>query len=275
MLDRPGGPVLIFTYMLRRVCNEYGKDNVIVCWDGGHSGRKELDSEYKSDRKSVAGVWEDIVYAKTMVNCLGLYHAHNEGFEADDIIGSLASQSEESSRILSYDKDFYQLVNDRINILRPERTVKGQKIPQQIIDRDAVIEEFGCPPEKVLLYKAFRGDASDNIPKISIRFTKNFSEVFYKVLLDSATLEEFYSKLNTFDEKYREELLQFRDRAVLNEKIVKIKTELSVKVERSRLDSVAFEKLCKELEITRLKVSDWESMAPDAPPPAPVQNSLF
>lgn len=275
-LDPPGGPVLIFTYMLRRVCNDYGKNNVTVVWDGGgSSGRKELDETYKADRKAVEGVWEDIVYAKSMVNYLGLANAVAVGFEADDVLGSLASKSPDPSLILSYDKDFYQLVNGKIGILRPERTVKGNKIPQQIIDRDAVIEEFGCPPEKVVLYKSFRGDASDNIPKISIRFTKNFSETFYRVLLGSSNLEDFYSKINDFDPKYREELLQFKERAKLNEQILKIKTELDIQVDRPKLDPPAFETLCKELEITKLKISDWESMITEAPPPAPIQNTLF
>ena len=275
MLDKPGGPVLIMTYMLRRLCNEYGKNNIILCWDAGKGGRKELDENYKAGRKAVDGVWEDIAYMKQMVTSLGLANAQADGFEADDVVGSLAKQMIEPVRIVSYDKDFYQLVEEKIEVLRPERTVKGQKIPQQVISRDEVIEEFGCPPEKVILCKSFKGDASDNIPKISIRFTKGFLEQFFKAVLKSDTVTDFYNNLDCFDTKYHQELLTFKDRAILNEKIVKIKTDLSVEVKSPKMDITSFEQLCKDLNINKLKASDWQTMATEAPPPAPIQNSLF
>jgi len=275
MLTPPGGPILIFTYMLRRICTQYGKNNVIICWDSGDGGRKKLDNSYKAQRQSNPRVWEDIIYMKSMIDCLGLANAFVTGFEADDVIGSLTTQSSDKSMILSYDKDFYQLVDDNISILRPERTIKGQKIPQQIVERDAVVEEFGCPPDKVVLCKSFKGDASDNIPKISIRFTKNFSETFYKVLMTSASVEDFYNKIDIFDKKYHQDLLLFKERAKLNEKIIKIKCDLNVTVNQPKLDAEAFLNLCKEVEITKLRFSDWEAMSEEAPPPAPVQNSLF
>jgi DNA polymerase-1 len=276
MLDKPGGPVMIMTYMLRKLCNEYGKNNVILCWDCGKSGRDQLDENYKSDRKPIAGVWDDLNYMEKMITCLGISSSYLEGFEADDIIGSLAKQSDVPIRIISYDKDFYQLVDEKINVLRPERTIKGNKVPQQIIDRNSVIEEFGCPPEKVVLCKSFKGDASDSIPKISIRFTKNFSEQFYEVILASNNVEEFYKNLASFESKYHQALLEFKERAMLNEQIIKIRTDLNPTFEQeSSIDSEIFTNLCNELKITKLKVSDWQNMVSEAPPPAPVQNALF
>ena len=83
MLDKPGGPVLIMTYMLRRLAKEYGKRNLILCWDAGKGGRKELDENYKAGRQPVDGVWDDIPYMKRMVDCLGLSSATCDGFEAE------------------------------------------------------------------------------------------------------------------------------------------------------------------------------------------------
>lgn len=271
---QPGAGVMIMTYILRKICNEYGKDNITICWDSGSSGRDELDDQYKSKRQSVEGVWEDLKYMKRMISCIGLKQAYLDGFEADDVIGSLAVQLNEDCRILSYDKDFYQLVNERISVLRPERTIRGQKVPQQIIDKLGVIEEFGCSPEKVILYKCFRGDNSDNIPKISIKFTKSFSDVFYSILAKINSLDEFYNHISLFDKKYHEDLLKFKDRAYLNEKIIKIKTNLNADILVSSLNSKEFTELCQEIEITRLKFSDWETMAPEAIS-SPTQNSLF
>lgn len=273
-LDRPGGPVMIMTYMLRRLCDRFGKSNVVVCLDKGTGGRKDLDPEYKAHRTSTPGVWEDFPYMLKMLDCLGIEMAWIDGQEADDVMGSLAVKSE-SCFIQSYDKDFYQLVSDQVNVIRPEQNVHGKKIPERIIDRDGVLEEFGCPPDKVVVCKSFLGDTSDNIPKLPIRFTKSFKEQFYKALLVSPTVSSFYQHLDVFEDKYLPDLKKFEDRALLNEQLVKIRTDLIVTRATSDLSATKFEQLCKELEIKRLKFSDWESMPEVAAPPPPVQGSLF
>ncbi len=274
-LYRPGGPVSIMTYMLRRICREYGIDNVVVCWDAGDGGRKSLDPEYKANRKPIEGVWEDIVYIKTMVDVLGIPNAHKKGYEADDVLGSLAEQTADDCMILSYDKDFYQLVNEKITVLRPERTIHGNKIPRKLVGRDEVMEEFGTIPEKILLLKAFRGDTSDNIPKLPIRFMPKFKKSLFKVITLASSLDEFYSHLSLFDEKYIKPLLEFRQRAELNMKLVTINTDLDIYVERPKLSVSRFEALCKEIEITRHKIDDWINMPKEPPPPPPTQGCLF
>ena len=271
----PGGPVSIMTYMLRRQCREYGIDNVIVCWDAGDGGRKSLDPGYKANRKPVEGVWEDIVYMKSMIDILGVPNAHKKGYEADDVLGSLATQATDDCMILSYDKDFYQLVNSKISVLRPERTIHGNKIPRKVVTRDEVMEEFGTIPEKVITLKAFQGDPSDNIPKLPIRFMPKFKKSLFEALTLSSSLDDFYSHLLLFDEKYHQPLLDFRERAELNAKLVTINTELEIYVERPKLNTRKFEMLCEELEIKRHKIDDWISMPKEPPPPPPTQGCLF
>jgi len=274
-LDKPGGPVMIMTWKLRKVCNHYGRDNVIVCWDAGRSGRKELDSEYKSKRNAVEGVWEDLPYMKKMLKSLGVSTAYKSGFEADDIIGSLANKSDNPILIHSMDKDFYQLVTERIRILRPKRTIRGKEIPEKIIGETEVFEEFKCEPRKVILLKAFKGDSSDNIPKINIRFTPKFKEQLYKILERSSDIESFYQNIDSIESKYIDELLGFKERASINEKLVTIITDLEVDIDRPKIEPEDFEKLCNELEITRLKISDWISMPKEPAPPPPIQRGLF
>lgn len=275
MLDPPGGPVLIFTYMLRKLCQQHGRNNVVVCWDGGDGGRKKLDPEYKGQRTSRPNVWEDIVYMYRMVDCLGIPHSQIVGYEADDVIGSLAIREAEPVLIHSFDKDFYQLVNPNIQIFRPERKMKGKTFPQQIIDEAAVQEEFGCSPNKVVIIKAFQGDSSDNIPRISIRFTQNFLKPFYEAIALSSSVNDFYQKLDLIDKKYHEDLLDFKDRALLNEKLIQINTTLNATPTQSNQDFEVFNTLCAELEITRLKASDWQEMPTTTAELPPVQNSLF
>lgn len=273
-MDAPGGPVSIMTFMLRKICRQYGLDNVIICWDAGDGGRKTIDPEYKAQRQSIPGVWEDIVYMKTMVDACGIKNSHKKGFEADDVCGSIAKNCDKAL-ILSYDKDFYQLVDEQVQVLRPGRTVMGKQIPEKIVDRDAVIEEYGCTPDKLRIYKAFMGDKSDNIPKCPIRFTKKFKAGFFAALAKSYDIKDFYEQLELFDSKYHEPLLDFKDRAQTNYNLVGIQTGLDVLVENPRGDRDKFEKLCEEMEITRLKFDDWKNMPKDQAPPPPIQNTLF
>jgi len=273
-LDNPGAGVVIMTYMLRRICQEFGKNNTIVCWDGGHGGRKEIDPGYKAKREAVPGVWEDLPYMKKMASCLGLKQAGYQGYEADDVVGSLA-QSELETIIVSYDKDFYQLVNNTTRVLRPARTVRGKEIPRQVITEMEVVNEFGVLPNKLILVKTFMGDKSDNIPKLPVRFTKKFKEIFYKKIKESKSLEDFYSKIDNFDEKYRATIHDFQTRAFLNKKLLEIKTNLKVDIVESSLNAAIFKRLCDEMEINRLKIADWEAMPEEAAPPAPVQRGLF
>lgn len=279
-LDQPGSAVMIMTYMLRKLCQRYGRDNVVVCWDGGDGGRKKLDPEYKGQRTSRPGVWEDIVYMYQMVDCLGIPHCQTVGYEADDVIGSLAvrlSPPKAPNEVLihSYDKDFYQLVSPNVKIFRPERKFGGKTFPEQIIDEAGVVEEFNCNPNKVTIVKAFQGDSSDNIPKISIRFTQNFLKPFYTAIAKSSSVSNFYENLDLIDKKYHEELLSFKERALLNEKLVKINTSLDIKATQSNQDFQVFSTLCEELEITRLKASDWQEMPVTTAELPPIQNSLF
>lgn len=274
-LDAPGGAVSIMSYMVKKPCEKYGMDNVVICWDAGKSGRDQIDTEYKGKRNAVPGVWEDIIYMYKMLACLGVSSAAKTGYEADDVIGSLARQASASVLILSYDKDFYQLVDDRIHVLRPGRTVQGNVIPEKIIKYNDVIEEFGCEPYKVVLFKAFRGDTSDNVPKLPIRFTKKFQKTFYEVLRISDNVDAFYANMNYFDKKYHEEFFSFKERALLNEKLILIQTDLDITVELNRLSSVDFNVLCEELEIKKLKLADWEKIPREAMPPIPIQRGLF
>jgi len=277
VLDPPGGPLYIFTRMMYKLCKKYGKNNVIVCWDNGHGGRKEIDPNYKAHRTSNQNVWEDIVYLYRMVEILGLQHARCEGFEADDIIGSLAVNVYSDSDVLinSYDKDFYQLVSNRIKVIRPERKMNGKIFPEQIIDNEGVKEEFNCAPNKVILLKAFRGDSSDNIPKLPIRFTQNFQKCFFEVVDKCSNVADFYKYVDVFDKKYHDDLIVFKERALLNEKLICINCNLTPTVSSNTLDTNGFEHLCRELEITKLKIGEWFDLPQETSDLPPVQGLLF
>jgi DNA polymerase I len=273
--DKPGFPVYAMTRQIRKLCFHYGRDNVVVCWDAGRSGRKKLDPGYKAKRVAAEGVWEDLIYMKRMLASLGVKTAIKDGFEADDVIGTLAEKTDSPILIHSTDKDFYQLITDRVRVLRPRRKTHGKEIPEKIVCEGDVVEEFGCSPLKTLILKAFRGDASDNIPKIPLRFTKKFKECFTKALDLSSNVEEFYSHVDLIDDKYKYEVITFKDRALLNEKLVTIMRGLDVSPVKTKMSEDKFLEVCKECEIKSLKFSDWTSIPKEPLPPPPVQRGLF
>ena len=256
-LERPGAPVQTMSFMLRGFCEKFGKENIIVCWDSGDSGRRKIDENYKAGREKVEGVWEHILYMKKMIISLGIKSAWLEGYEADDVIASLATQYDGDTFILSNDKDFYQLVGGNVKVLRPKMTFKNKVIPEKLIGRDEVIETFECPPDKVALFKAFRGDNSDKIPKAPVRFTKKFKGQFLPILMKCDTIDEMYQKFPLLDEKYRERLGPFKERAKRNYELVLMLKDLKPKTYRVQADEEIFDNLCREMNINRLRFADF------------------
>lgn len=261
-LTPPGGPVYIVANMLRRVCKEFGRKNVLVCWDNGSGGRREADPNYKAGRTIIEGAWTDVLYMKALVDTVGIANAWSEGHEADDVIGSLANYLSGDVYILSYDRDFYQLVSPAVKVLHQERKIRGKKHPRKIIDESGVVEHFGCTPDRVVVYRSFKGDASDNIPKLPIRFTAKFRQQFDPVIAKVTDVESFYQHLNAFEAKYQGPLRSFKERAVLNERLLRIQTDLRVNVQENERDAEAFMRLCNALDIQGLQFEGWDRSRP-------------
>jgi len=256
-LTPPGGPVYVVTTMLRKICKEFGRKNTLICWDTGSGGRRELDPDYKKGRHILEGAWTDILHMKAMVDVLGIANAWAYGYEADDIIGSLTQYLTGEIQILSYDRDFYQLVSPTVKVLHPERTMRGKKYPRRLIDDQGVEEEFGCRPDQVVVCRSFKGDAADNIPKLPIRFMPKFKKTFHAALKNSTCVDDIYQKLDLFDKKHHAALTNFRERALLNEKLLKIHTDVQITAEEAKMNRNGFDSLCQELKITRLNFEDW------------------
>lgn len=257
-LPPPGGPVYVVSRMLQKVCKEFGKKNVLVCWDNGSGGRRQADPNYKSGRNIIEGAWTDILLMKAMVDAVGIANAWAESYEADDVIGSLTNYLSGKIYICSYDRDFYQLVSPQVKVLHQARKIRGKQQPRRIIDEQGVVDHFGCTPDRVAVLRSFRGDASDKIPKLPIRFTKKFRAVFDKVIQQVTTVAEFYEYINVFEPKHQPILAEFEERALLNERLLRINTNLKVSVQENESDVAKFDELCDLLQITNLDFYGWD-----------------
>jgi len=136
---------------------------------GGAQDRLALLPEYKAQREEMPeALAKQLPHLKAVTRAMGLAGVEKAGVESDDLLASqavhLAAQGHEVV-IVSSDKDFAQIVGDRITIMLPPPS-SNPKLGWRQLDRAGVREKFGVPPERIPDYLALVGDASDNIPGI-------------------------------------------------------------------------------------------------------------
>jgi len=167
----PVGAVAGFCNMLwRYVQGNDGPDaptHVAVIFDkGSHTFRNDLYSDYKGHRPDMPeDLRPQIPLTREATRAFNIACEELEGYEADDIIATLARQATEAGgrvTIISGDKDLAQLVNDRVSMIRPGMQGK----PDQLVDRGGVVEWFGVGPELMIDLQAIAGDSVDNIPGV-------------------------------------------------------------------------------------------------------------
>ncbi len=159
----PTGAVYGMGNMLRRLLKDYAPEEIAVVFDApGTNFRHELYPEYKANRSETpAELSAQYPAIVEMLDGMGLHVVAVADVEADDVIGTLARQAADRGQpvlIVTGDKDMAQLVDARVELLD---TMKNRRL-----DRAAVVERFGVPPERIVDYLALMGDSVDNIPGI-------------------------------------------------------------------------------------------------------------
>jgi DNA polymerase-1 len=163
----PTGAVYGFTTMLRKLYQDEKPEYIAISFDlAGPTFRHEAYKEYKAHRpKMDDDLAVQIPFVRRVCEALRLPVIEVQGFEADDVIATLARQGVAAGQdvvVVSGDKDLLQLVSDRVRVLNPGREGMGATL----FDRKAVEEKFGVPPERVVDVLALVGDAVDNIPGV-------------------------------------------------------------------------------------------------------------
>ncbi len=156
---------------LWRLADQERPDSTLVFFDlGGSQDRLLLHPEYKAHRAEMPEALErQIPIIKALTRAMGLAGIEQEGVESDDLLASeavtLAAAGHEVL-IVSSDKDFAQIVSDRIQIMLPPPTA-NPKLGWRRLDQAGVMEKFGVPPAAIADYLALVGDTSDNIPGVA------------------------------------------------------------------------------------------------------------
>lgn len=162
----PTNAIFGFASMLVKLLTEYGSVPTLVVWDAGWSGREEVYSEYKAERRSRPDLLKEQWPAlHPLVEAFGYQNVRVDGFEADDVIATLATQAAEkglAATIVTGDRDAFQLIDGGVRVMATGRGITDTKI----YDREAVIERYGIPPELIPDFYGLKGDTSDNIPGV-------------------------------------------------------------------------------------------------------------
>ena len=233
-------------------------------WNGKTQSFDEVSYEgYKANRASMPeDLRRQIPYIRRALEALHIPILEAEGFEADDVIGTLARQAAEQQHevfIVSGDKDMMQLVTPQVKILNPQKD-------NLVLDPAKVMETLGVPPEKVVDVMALRGDAVDNIPgapgigdKGSVELILEFGSV--EAVLDRAAEVKRKS--------YRESLEQNRDAVLLSKELVTIDSHVPLELDLALMqtqppDIEACRDLFTELEFTSM----LRELAPSETAPA-------
>src|SRR5579875_3236000 len=164
----PTNAIFGFASMLVKILTEHGPRATVVVWDAGSSGRKELYGDYKAQRSSRPDLLrEQWPHLEGLVEAFGYRNLKVEGFEADDVIASLAELAKRQEPpievvVVTGERDAYQLVDERGRIMTTSRGITDSRL----YDRDGVIARYGIPPELVPDFIGLKGDTSDNIPGV-------------------------------------------------------------------------------------------------------------
>jgi DNA polymerase-1 len=264
-----------YTSTLLRILEQEHPTHIAVVFDApGKTFRHERFADYKATREKMPEELVDQLDDITAVtSALSIPLIRQEGIEADDVIGTLAARAADSGfdvRIVSGDKDFMQLVTDRVLMYSLGR---GNEASGEILGADAVEKKFGVAPGQIIDLLALMGDSSDNVPGVPRVGQKTATQL----IQTHGSLDGIYRALEEIKKPALKKTLgEHREQADLSRELVTILTDVDVPYEVEELrcqdpDRVELRRLFQDFEFKSLmdKIPSAE-----APPPIEVDYVL-
>ena len=231
----PTGAMYGVLNMLKSLISQVQPSHIAVVFDAkGKTFRDEMFEQYKSHRPPMPDdLRKQIQPLHDIIRALGIPLLVIEGVEADDVIGTLAvaaSKANQKVLISTGDKDMAQLVDDNIMLINTMNNT--------LLDRDAVIEKYGIPPELIIDYLALMGDSADNIPGVAGVGEKTA----LGLLKGIGSMAEIYANLDKVAElpirgakKLGDKLLAEKEMADLSYRLATIKTDVALDITPEQL----------------------------------------
>jgi DNA polymerase-1 len=216
-----------FVTMLRKLITDHQPHYIAASFDlPGETFRSQLAADYKATRSAMPGdLAEQIPWVHEACAALGVPVYTAPGFEADDVIGTLARRASEQGfrvAIVTGDKDFFQLVGDGIRVYNPRDDGAW-------FDAAGVKEKFGVEPHQVIDVLALMGDSIDNVAGVPGIGEKGARDL----IANFGSLDELLARAGEVSQKkYREGLQTYADQARQSRELVKIRTDVEVTFDR-------------------------------------------
>ncbi|WP_432664206.1 DNA polymerase I [Wukongibacter baidiensis] len=244
-----------FIKMINKIQEEYKPEYLSVAFDlKAPTFRHLAYKEYKGHRKKMPSeLAQQMPILKEVLDAYKIHRTELEGFEADDLIGTIAKMSAENDFeviIVTGDKDALQLVSPNITVMITKKGISNL----EVYDREMVIEKFGVTPEQIIDFKGLVGDKSDNIPGVPGVGEKTAT----KLLNEFNTVEELIMNVESVSSKrIKEKIQENTEIAMLSKRLATIKIDipLDLDLEELKIISPDNEKLIalfKKYEFTSL-----------------------
>lgn len=240
------GAVYGVANMIRKLLKDYDPEHIAVVFDAkGKTFRDDLYKEYKANRPPMPeDLRSQIEPLHKLIEAMGLPLLIIDGVEADDVIGTLATQAAKKKMdtlISTGDKDMAQLVNDHVTLM--------DTMKDAYLNREGVIEKFGLPPERIIDYLALMGDKSDNIPGVPNVGPKTA----VKWITEYGSLEDVKAHADEIKGKVGDNLRASLDILPLSHELATIKCDVKLdtkpaELKRGKPDQSRLKELLSQLE---------------------------
>ncbi|MHB9032484.1 MAG: DNA polymerase I [Anaerolineae bacterium] len=215
----PTNAIFGFANTLLKAISDYSPDYIILTLDAGRTFRHDMYAEYKATRvKMPDDLRVQVERIKDLAKALNIPVYIKDGFEADDLLGTLAKQAEAADLntiIVTGDTDTFQLVSPMVQVLMPQ----GRSSDSILYDEEKIRERYGLEPSQLVDFKALKGDPSDNIPGVAGIGEKTAS----KLLTDYGSIDGIYEHLDEIKpERTRQALEKGSKNAIEGKKLVTI-----------------------------------------------------
>jgi len=238
----PTGLLTGFTNFISTLQKDHDSDYLIFAIDTkGPTFRNDIDPNYKAHRKPPPEeLTMQLPIAIEWIDKMGYKTLGKTGFEADDMIATVVKQAKLKGynvRVVSHDKDLYQLIDDG-------RVVVVDAIKRKSMDEDACFEKYGVTPAQFIDYQSILGDSADNVPGV-----KGIGKVgAEKLLKEYGTLDGIYENVGTVKGANQKKLIESKDNAYMSKELVTLKDDV--------LEEFNFEEYKMDVEHPFLNIYD-------------------
>ncbi len=234
----PTNAIFGFASMLVKILTDYGPKATVVVWDAGDTGRKQIYTEYKAQRSSRPDLLkEQWPHLEPLVDAFGYRNLAVPGFEADDVIASIAEQAKGAEpgipvMVVTGDRDAYQLVQDGVRIMTTSRGITDTRV----YDREGVIDRYGIPPELVPDFIGLKGDTSDNIPGVPGIGDKTAADLLQRF----GSLEQVLDSVDQITgAKRKQNLIDHAEAARISKQLATAKRDIPLELDVAEFASAA------------------------------------